>query len=392
MAFGLTWAPTRRLLARNFYVEYLIASHDPTRWSFSESTSLSEVLIVARRHGDGERPRDLTTTVVNLWQNPTTPVDALAIAETLAQTAPPLLMQEATPLRDVVYSVTTRQQKRGEACSVPWRSIQEGQWRPIAFAQTELNRLAWLILEGKFRLPSQKSSTRLNLVALKQLGELGPDGRDVYDCFEESLSKSAFRALWGYDADTMAKMHGKANRYLSVHSKPAPGRPERPVDLVWPKAGRIMLPDKIWLTTRRVVAVRLDKPAVSNVWWPFKLRENNYDAEKALVLWLNSSLALVLLLWTRVPTRGPWLKFKKPLLKELPTLDVLSLSEPQLRTLADAYDRFKHKTLRPLAEIEQDLCRAEIDDVLANVLRLPDLAPLRELLAREPIIANVQIS
>ena len=41
--FGVrgAWAPTRKLLAKNYQVEFLVASHDPERWNFSESTSLS---------------------------------------------------------------------------------------------------------------------------------------------------------------------------------------------------------------------------------------------------------------------------------------------------------------------------------------------------------------
>ena len=46
---GVAWEPTRKLLAENYQVEFLVASHDPERWNFSESTSLSEVMLVARK-------------------------------------------------------------------------------------------------------------------------------------------------------------------------------------------------------------------------------------------------------------------------------------------------------------------------------------------------------
>lgn len=50
---GVAWAPTRELLAKNYQLEFLVASQDPERWNFSESTSLSEVMLVAQKTGKG---------------------------------------------------------------------------------------------------------------------------------------------------------------------------------------------------------------------------------------------------------------------------------------------------------------------------------------------------
>jgi len=43
---GVSWEPTRELLRQKYYLEYVVASHDPERWNFSESTNLSEVLLL----------------------------------------------------------------------------------------------------------------------------------------------------------------------------------------------------------------------------------------------------------------------------------------------------------------------------------------------------------
>ncbi|MBM3334705.1 hypothetical protein FJY63_08595, partial [Candidatus Sumerlaeota bacterium] len=88
---GVAWARTRNLLSKKYRVEYIVASHDPQRWNFSENTDLSEVLVVAtkiaanNRRPGGAGQGSATSTQhspliadppgdgvvgVNLWRNP----------------------------------------------------------------------------------------------------------------------------------------------------------------------------------------------------------------------------------------------------------------------------------------------------------------------------------
>ena len=96
---------------------------------------------------------------------------------------------------------------------------------------------------------------------------------------------------------------------------------------LWPKAGRVLLTMRPWLPTKAVAAVRLSRKVLSDVWWPLVLvdKYNRDQREKALVVWLNSTPALILLLGRREETRGAWIQFKKPTLRSLPVLDVLAL-------------------------------------------------------------------
>ena len=110
---GVAWHETRNLLQRYYRLEYIVASQDPERWNFSESTNLSEVLIVAVK----KEPTDATekhTIAVNLWRNPTTAFEALAIThEILIDEAPNLNGQGANELK-------LGGQKVGEAIAYPW--------------------------------------------------------------------------------------------------------------------------------------------------------------------------------------------------------------------------------------------------------------------------------
>jgi len=114
-------------------------------------------------------------------------------------------------------------------------------------------------------------------------------------------------------------------------------------------------------------------------------RTSNNQREKALTLWLNSTLGLLILHANREETEGAWVDFKKPTLFALPVLDLRALSAEQLKQLAAAYDRVAEKELQPIPQMATDAVRAEIDASIARALHLPDFAVLREMLAKEPV-------
>jgi hypothetical protein len=105
-----------------------------------------------------------------------------------------------------------------------------------------------------------------------------------------------------------------------------------------------------------------------------------------LVLWLNSTLGLLLLFGNRQETEGAWVSFKKPLWQELPVLDVEKLPKKVLKRLAQVFDMLCQQALLPLPQMASDPVRAQIDAAIADALDLPDLTPLRERLAREPVV------
>src|SRR2546428_646651 len=80
---GVAWGETRELINRKYQIEFLVASQDPERWNFSESTDLSEVLLVARKLRQNASPDNTPVVGVNLWRNPTTSFEALAIAQVI---------------------------------------------------------------------------------------------------------------------------------------------------------------------------------------------------------------------------------------------------------------------------------------------------------------------
>jgi hypothetical protein len=232
------------------------------------------------------------------------------------------------------------------------------------------------------------------LCPLSDLGKLGPDRRDIHDGFELSEAPTAYPAFWGHDAKTMLTLAQQPNHYLTPLAQSKNNRPLRKVTDLWPLAGRVLLAERMWLYTQRLVAVHLNQPVLSNVWWSFAFKPElaQTESNKVLTLWLNSTLALLVLLATRDETRGAWVDFKKPSLSAMPVLDLRTLSPAQITALAAAYDRVCQQTLQPLPEMASDPVRAEIDQALAQTLQLPDFSLLRTLLGREPVVCMKQIN
>jgi len=160
---------------------------------------------------------------------------------------------------------------------------------------------------------------------------------------------------------------------------------------LWPRAGRILLVERVRTTTHRVLAIGFNELVLGNTWWAFKT-ELSVEQEKALLLWLNSSSAILLVLSRRVTTQGVWMKVKQPAWATMPVLDVRTLSDEVINQLAKAYDAVCEKELMALAKLDTDPVRAEIDTALSAVLGLPDIKPLRQLLAREPGLTGKGLS
>lgn len=381
---GVAWEPTRELLRNKYLIEFLVVSHDPERWNFSESTSLSEILIVARKE-DGIMPAT-PMTCINLWRNPETSFDALAISQALRNSpAPPLF-----PLGQGALNLGFGKEKSAEVLNFNWQECKTwDMWLlPCAFAQSDLIRAAYYLLMGKLWLPGFGIKGAIPLAPLNSIASLGPDGRDIHDAFTLSDSATAYPAFWGYEAQSVFTLEQKPNVYLSPLPLAKEGRPLRQVQDLWPKAGKILLGARLWLYTRRLWAARVSTPVLSNVWWPISLKDKfNHDIyEKSLVVWCNSTLALLILLSNRQETRGAWVQFKKPVLAHLPVLNLSNISEEQLGVLAALYDEISDQALRPFPEMDADPVRERIDAVISQALGLPDISILRRLLAREPVV------
>ncbi len=268
-----------------------------------------------------------------------------------------------------------------------------GNWNEgAAFAQTELCRVAHFLRQGQIYVPGRGFVGEQPTVRLKEFADVGPDRRDIHDAFRVTQQETEYPALWGHDTNSVQTLGQHTNRYLIALARAKKGRHLRDANLLWSRAGRLLLAERLRLNTTKLVAIRMEKKVLSNTWWPVATyAEGVSDAalDKIAALWFNSSLGLLTIMAARVDTEGPWVELKKPVLEELVVLDPRVLSESRRTQLCRAFDDLQKLELLSLPHIAVDEIRARIDLAIANALQVSDdFSTYRRLLAAEPLLSG----
>ena len=132
-------------------------------------------------------------------------------------------------------------------------------------------------------------------------------------------------------------------------------------------------------------------------WLSIKL--SSAEQEKALVLWANTSLGLLLRWWHSNKQQSGRGNIGKSTLKTLPVLDVTALTPVQFAEAVRIFDAMSGQPLLPLHEIGKDTVRSQLDnDFARDVLGLatPIIAAggplelLRIKLSQEPSIRGAK--
>jgi len=401
---GVAWRKIRELLLNSYELEYIIASHEaPRGWNFSENTDLSEVLLVAKKVNKGEnRGR---TAIINLWIKPANEMESIIMANQLKE----LKGVSVKEIYDVLENLNSSHfnlilggRKTGETYTVTYDALKEATdtWGQLApFAQSELNRTAYMyISSSQVYLPGKGIVDSISLTKLGEVASIiGPDVRQIHGTFSKSLSQTPYSALWDHRSEEIRTIFQQSNAWL----EPKPGKGESANDL-WSRGGRLMVAERLWLNTHRIVASYLASEALSNMWWPVRLNEvvtpngskvSAEEHEKVEALWLNTTFGILGLLAYRQDTRGAWVKFKKEILNLVPVLDLSRLSREQVDRLLATFDRFCGSEVESLPDqfsgaVSGTGARREMDLEVQKILTGDtfDLKTLYEYLAREPII------
>ncbi|MCY4437493.1 MAG: hypothetical protein OXE05_09210 [Chloroflexi bacterium] len=378
---GRSWAQTRALIEQDYSLDMVISSHDPQRWNFSDSTALSEALLIATRRARTPAKAGHRTTFVNLWQNPDGVLDAHRVAQAVTATTPAQLEETGTAL------LAVDGQHIGEAVSIAEADLSGKQWFGVQFARADVTRSATRLFEkGEVWIPGVVATASVQLRRLGAICSIGPDRRDILDGFEQTDSVTAYPMVVGNDTEQRKRMTVEPDKYLAPLAQSRPGRRLKQSAQLWQGAARLIVAERLRLDTARVVAMRSESKVLSNVWWEVQVEDAT--TEKALAVWLNSSLGLLTIAAQRTSTEGGWVAMKKADLKELPVLDPRCLSASQLHALSRLFDSLATAEFERLPNMAHCPARQALDDGISQILDLPDLSTLRHLLASEPVISN----
>jgi len=364
---GVAWSETRKLISSSYTLNYVIQSFDPKQWNFSENTGLSETLLIATK---GYKS-NAKTTFVNLWKNPNSTPEASVIAEMLEEKEISDLMSEKETYLDINGQII------GTVYNVSWETVKKSSnWLFYCpFAQTFLTKLFLKLLESKFELFGCK--TTIPMISFEKIGEIGSDVRQLVENFEITDIETQYLAFWNHNADEVFTIAQTPNKYLSLK------RNKR--DNIWANKGKLLLASSFNSSSQRLASVLVDKEVLSNSWWVIKTSEKN---AKILSLWFNSTLGFLMFLGYRVETVGPWMHFKKSILKKMPVLNPEALVPEQEKILLEAYEELCSKTLLPFSKLTEDPVRRRIDEAIESAFQITILSQVRELLSKEPIISN----
>ncbi|MEM2915583.1 MAG: hypothetical protein QXH91_09350, partial [Candidatus Bathyarchaeia archaeon] len=276
-------------------------------------------------------------------------------------------------------------------------------WGQIApFAQSELSYIAVQLIKENILMHGFRKH-RLPL-PLKPIGveNIGPDAHQISNSFRAEPvdqlkeGRTLQWGLWGYD-----KRLNKIATDPNVRLEPKSGQMSSALAL-WEKASRLMVIERLWLTTYPLLSFYVSRLSLGNVFWEVKLSDcmtrdkvivGANDVEKIACLWLNSTPGLLTILCMRQDTRGPWIRIKKRPLGMIPILDVSQLNKVQVDNLLALFEEIKdHPWPRLLSQLFDSInncgVRYELDRKMFNILTEEevDLQVIYQLLAKEPII------
>ena len=378
---GPSWKQTRSLIEHDFALDMVIASHDPLRWNFSDSTNLSEALLIATRRPANQEAVERRTTFVNLWRNPDGVLDAHRVAQAITVTKPARLEGTGTALLEVDGRHV------GEVLSMPELKLAGKQWSGMQFARADLVRSALRVLnDGEAWVPGEATTAKVPMCRFDEVGEIGPDVRRLSDGFDRTISITAYPVVEGHDTELRKSLTCSMDGYLSPLTNPRGGQRPGYGDYLWRQSSRLLVGARFRLNTVRVVAMRAETDVLGSMWWPVRVEYAKF--EKALTVWLDSSFGLLTLMAVRNTTQGSWVQPKKADLAELPGLDLRRLSLAQLEGLSDLFDQLADAEFERLPSIANCPARRSLDDGISRILGLPNLTKLRDLLASEPVVSN----
>ena len=352
----------RQFLGREYHVETIVTSHDPTRIYFSENTSIGEMLLVCRSWRDSEKPKP-PTRIVNLAVNPATPADAANLAS-------------------AIESGTVESRNYGTVQEWQSERIARGDWGGVQFLSPYLcNRFSELADGALF-----------STIALGEIADTGPAGQGIRGVFDRSEMPGAdgMAAIWHHKTDVIKSM----SAVVDAHIVPKRGKEAAALGL-WNQRGFLMLPTRARLNTVRMLSVRLDRRALGSAWVPCKPRAeagadgvSSEQLERALCVYLNSSVGVLAMLGNRSNKVPSYPQFSMDDLRKVFVPDFKSVGAESVEALAGAYDAHAEREVLPLPRMDVCETRRALDGAVCAALGLDGevMGEIRRSLAAEPSV------
>lgn len=323
---GITWYLARAMLFSEFDLEYIIISYDSENgYNFSESTSLSETLIVCKKgHGDG----NVGCKFVLLEKKPRTSLGAISLAQSVMA-----ITEESGTINSTEFGAEIFVADRSEL-----KDNMDNWGRLCAFPLPELNAYVLMVLKGKL-----SANVSVPIARLSEIATIGIDRHGFYQNFAVTENaKQSFPALYGGEEGNRLTIFIEPNARVIARSKH--GR-----DVFNSFSSNLIVPERFRVDTAHVTAMFVTERIITNMFYSVKFRGVHNDRRaKALALWLNTTWGLLTIFSNREETEGGWIGLKMTHWKLMPILDITQLSEKVLQNLEEMFDRYSSRDFHRL--------------------------------------------
>lgn len=403
---GSSWEKCRKQL-RDAYENLIIISISgrDNVVSFSADTGMSECLVIGRKSC---HPKSRATFVV-LNDSPSASLTGLHVAQQIRRFVQNNSIRRLEDSPNGGEAIYFGNEIIGQAINAPLPS--SGSWNLARISDLSLARTAFHLAEKhQVWLPTQQYPLPIAMSQVSQIGQIGPIGRDIngtnpdgsirgpFELRELSASKvPTFPVLWAHkakrertltfeaDCEGVTRIASSNAEQSTIHDKvfrvfESASHCHHNVDFQFDAQSTAMQ-----FTERKTIGGR--------AWISIQLATE--ELEKALVLWGNTTLGLLMYWWHSSKQQRRRGSIPKTALQTLPILDVTALSTDQLARAAQIFDDACQLPLKPLHELDIDENRKILDRrFYGEVLGLPEsilvdggpLDILRQKLCREPSI------
>ena len=406
---GDAWEKSRALLAKHYsnLVVISIAGTASADLAFSADTSMGECLIIGRKSATGSK----RATFIILNERPQFPLLGVIAAE---------------QIRRLIESKSLRRLEDGPVNGTPLRVGAEviGQvldaplpvssgWKLSRVADLSLAQTAYQLANKKrIWLPTMTKSETVDipLTTVANIGEIGPYHADINGNTSTGAIRGPFNispitpnrvptypVLWSHDAKRERTMLFEGDSE-GVPRQGSTSEEQTMVDLkvenIWNTASHCHFNRDFRFNSQSTGMQFTPRETIGGTAW-LSIKLSSVNQEKALVVWANTSLGLLLHWWHANKQQSGRGRIGKKMLHTLPILDVTALEPKLLAEAVKLFDAMSEQPLMPLHEVDSDPIRKELDEAFArNVLRLPEpiltsggaLELLRMKLSQEPSI------
>ncbi len=410
---GDAWKKSRALLAKKYQNLILIsiAGAKDADLSFSADTGMGECLIIGQKSNTGST----RATFVILNERPAFPLLGASTAEQIRRL---IAGRNLHRLEDGPLGSTTLNfgdEAIGQALDAPLPAA--GGWSLSRVADLSLAQAAYqLANEKRVWLPTMKKSgiTDIPITTVAAIGEIGPYHADI----KGNTSKGGIRGpfdiipirpnsvptypvLWSHDATRERTMSFNAD----CEGIPRRGSTQKEqstvglkVESVWNTASHCHFNRDFRFNSQSTGMQFTPRRTIGGRAW-LSIRLTSVEQEKALVLWANTSLGLLLYWWAANKQQSGRGSIGKSALQTLPVLDVTGLKPEQLSEAVKLFDTMSRQSLLPLHNIDKDPIRKKLDTMFSrNVLGLAEsilmhggpLEVLRMKMSREPSVRGTK--